>query len=61
MFVNQVRMKGISKLYAMGLSSGEFRRLMIPCMMFSLSYFNSTQPVLKTSYGTVNGVGHMWF
>lgn len=38
---------------------------MIPCIVFSLLYIlllgNITQPVQKTLYGLVNGVGHMWF
>lgn len=61
----QVRTKGEEKLKAKNLLWGKFKRLMIPCMAFSLLYimlFGSiTQPVHKTLYGLVNGVGHMWF
>ena len=61
----QVRTKGEEKLKAKNLLWGKFKRLMIPCMVFSLLYIllfgNITQPVQKTLYGLVNGVGHMWF
>ena len=61
----QVRAKGEEKLKAKNLLWGKFKRLMIPCMVFSLLYIllfgNITQPVHKTLYSLVNGVGHMWF
>lgn len=61
----QVRTKGDEKLKAKNLLWGKFKRLMIPCMVFSLLYIllfgNITQPIHKTLYGLVNGVGHMWF
>lgn len=61
----QVRTKGVEKLKAKNLLWGKFKRLMIPCMVFSLLYIllfgNITQPIHKTLYGLVNGVGHMWF
>lgn len=61
----QVRTKGEDKLKAKNLIWGKFKRLMIPCMVFSLLYIllfgNIMQPIQKTLYGLVNGVGHMWF
>ncbi len=61
----QVRTKGEEKLRAKNLLWGKFKRLMIPCMVFSLLYIllfgDITQPIQKTLYGLVNGVGHMWF
>ena len=61
----QVRTKGEEKLKAKNLLLGKFKRLMIPCMVFSLLYIllfgHITQPVQKTLYSLVNGVGHMWF
>ena len=61
----QVRTKGEEKLKAKNLLLGKFKRLMIPCMVFSLLYIllfgHITQPIQKTLYGLVNGVGHMWF
>ena len=61
----QVRTKGKEKLKAKNLLWGKFKRLMIPCMVFSLLYIlllgDITQPITKTFYGLVNGVGHMWF
>lgn len=65
MFGYQVRVKGESKLQAKDLFWGKFKRLMIPCMVFSLLYIllfgHITQPIQKTLYGLMNGVGHMWF
>ena len=53
------------KLQANALLWGKFKRLMIPCMAFSLLYIilfgNISQPIQKTMYGLLNGVGHMWF
>lgn len=61
----QVRTKGAEKLKAKNLLWGKFKRLMIPCMVFSMLYIllfgNITQPVYKTFYDLMNGVGHMWF
>lgn len=61
----QIRTRGGDKLNAKNLLWGKFKRLMIPCMVFSLLYIllfgNITQPIQKTLYGLVNGVGHMWF
>lgn len=61
----QVRTKGNEKLKAKNLLWGKFKRLMLPCMVFSLLYIllfgNITQPVQKTVYDLLNGVGHMWF
>lgn len=64
-FGYQVKTKGERKLQAKELFWGKFKRLMIPCMVFSLLYIlllgDITQPIQKTLYGMVNGVGHMWF
>lgn len=64
-FGYQVRVKGESKLQAKELFWGKFKRLMIPCIVFSLLYIvllgDNTQPIQKTLYGLMNGVGHMWF
>ena len=64
-FGYQVRVKGESKLQAKDLFWGKFKRLMIPSMVFSLLYIfllgNIEQPIYKTAYDLVNGVGHMWF
>ena len=61
----QVRTKGKEKLYAKNLLWGKFKRLMIPCMAFSLLYIllfqDIKQPVYMTAYNLINGVGHMWF
>lgn len=64
-FGYQVRVKGESKLQAKDLFWGKFKRLMMPCVVFSLLYIlllgDITQPIQKSLYGLVNGVGHMWF
>ena len=64
-FGYQVRIKGEKKLQAKDLFWGKFKRLMIPCMVFSLIYIllfgNIKQPIQVTLYGLLNGVGHMWF
>lgn len=64
-FGYQVRVKGEKKLQAKDLFWGKFKRLMIPCMVFSLIYIllfgNIKQPIQVTLYGLLNGVGHMWF
>lgn len=61
----QVRTKGVEKLNAKNLLWGKFKRLMIPCMVFSLLYIllfqNIRQPIYMTTYDLINGVGHMWF
>lgn len=61
----QVRTKGTSKLEAKNLLWGKFKRLMVPCMVFSLLYIllfqDIRQPIFKTAYDLINGVGHMWF
>ena len=64
-FGYQVRVKGESKLQAKNLFWGKFKRLIIPSMVFSLLYIlllgNIMQPIYKTAYDLLNGVGHMWF
>ena len=64
-FGYQVRTKGESKLEARSLFLGKFKRLIIPCMFFSLLYIllfgNIKQPIAKTLYDLVNGYAHMWF
>lgn len=61
----QVRTKGAEKLEAKNLLWGKFKRLMVPCMVFSLLYIllfqDIRQPIYKTAYDLINGVGHMWF
>lgn len=61
----QVRTKGANKLTAKNLMWGKFKRLMIPCVVFSFLYIflfgDITQPFYKTIYSLFNGVGHMWF
>ena len=64
-FGYQVRTRGDVTLEAKNLFVGKFKRLMIPCIVFSLLYiiiFNQiTQPITTTLYGLFNGVGHLWF
>lgn len=64
-FGYQVRTKGECKLEAKSFFWSKFKRLMIPSMFFSLLYImllkDIHQPVAKTFYDVVNGVGHMWF
>lgn len=64
-FGYQVRTKGEIKLQAKALFWGKFKRLMIPCMVFSLLYVllfgNIGQPIQNTLYDMLNGAGHMWF
>ena len=64
-FGYQVRTKGEAKLQAKVLFWGKFKRLMIPCVVFSLLYIlllsNIGQPIQKTLYDMLNGAGHMWF
>ena len=64
-FGYQVRIKGEKKLQAKELFWGKFKRLIIPSMVFSLLYIlllkDIQQPIYKTTYDLLNGVGHMWF
>ena len=64
-FGSQVRIKGEQKLMLKSLIGNKFKRLIVPCVIFSLLYIillqDITQPVAKTLYSVVNGVGHMWF
>lgn len=64
-FGYQVRTKGVSKLNAKDLFVGKLKRLMVPCMFFSLLYIilflDINQPIYKTMYEMVDGVAHMWF
>lgn len=61
----QVRTQGPKKLDARYLFLSKFKRLIIPCILFSLLYlimFDTVmQPIHKTIYDLLNGVGHMWF
>ena len=61
----QVRIKGEEKLRAKAFFWGKFKRLMIPCLVFSLLYIiifeEIKQPVISTAYDLLNGAGHMWF
>ena len=61
----QVRTRGEIKLEAKYLLLGKFKRLIIPSIVFGLIYIvllqDISQPILKTVYDVVNGVGHMWF
>ena len=64
-FGYQVRTKGESKLDAKALFGSKFKRLIIPSMFFSFLYIvllmDIKQPVVKTIWGIIEGVGHMWF
>ena len=64
-FGYQVRVKGVCKLEAKNLFWTKFKRLIIPCAFFSFLYillfYDITQPLYKTVYDVLNGVGHMWF
>lgn len=64
-FGYQVRTKGEEKLNAKKLFLAKFKRLIIPCALFSLLYIllfgDISQPLGQTLYGLINGVGHMWF
>lgn len=61
----QVRKKGGNTLDAKVLLWNKFKRLMVPCMVFSLLYIllykNINQPLHLLIYNLLNGVGHMWF
>jgi len=61
----QMRTKGRWKLGAKQLLWGKFKRLMIPCMLFSFLYIalfgNISQPIQYTLYGLISGYAHMWF
>lgn len=64
-FGYQVGLKGESKLNAKNLIFNKFKRLIIPSMFFSFLYIvfllDINQPIHKTLYEIVEGVGHMWF
>ena len=65
-FGYQVRTKGEVKLQSKILFWSKFKRLIIPSMVFSLLYVLlfqgiAQQPVGKTVFSIVEGVGHMWF
>lgn len=62
----QVRTKGESKLEIRSLCSNKFKRLMVPCMVFSLLYimlFRKPMDMAIPSLinGLISGTGHMWF
>ncbi len=61
----QVRMKGESILSAKPFFWKKTKRLIIPSIVFSVLYIvllgDISQPILKTLYSILNGVGHMWF
>ena len=61
----QVRMKGESILAAKPFFWKKIKRLIIPSIVFSVLYIvllgDISQPILKTLYSILNGVGHMWF
>lgn len=61
----QVRVKGESILSAKPFFGKKVKRLLIPSIVFSVLYIvllgDISQPILKTLYCIVNGVGHMWF
>ena len=61
----QVRIKGIIKLDFRIVFCGKFKRLIVPCVLFSLVYlvcfYDITQPIYKTVYSLIIGAGHMWF
>lgn len=64
-FGYQVRIKGDGVLRAKKLFISKFKRLIVPSMVFSLLYIllfkDITQPLYRTFYDVVKGVGHMWF
>ena len=61
----QVRLKGESTLSARPFFWKKIKRLIIPSIVFSILYIvlfgDISQPILKTLYSILNGVGHMWF
>lgn len=61
----QVRTKGEDKIRIAYLSKSKFKRLILPCVLFSFAYIclflDIRQPLLYTIYDVFNGVGHMWF
>lgn len=61
----QIRTKGVNTIQTKALFGGKFKRLMIPCIFFSLLYIilllDIEPPCLYILYDMVNGVGHMWF
>ena len=64
-FGYQVRTRGDDLLGIKSLFLSKFKRLIIPCILFSflyiLLYLDINQPVCNTLYDVFNGVGHMWF
>lgn len=64
-FGYQVRTRGENKLMGRSLLPSKIKRLILPCMIFSLLYIllygDITQPIYRTLYGLINGVAHMWF
>lgn len=61
----QVKMKGAKALSVKSVFVKKFKRLIIPSILFSFLYMllfkNINQPIIKTLYSIINGVGHMWF
>ena len=61
----QVRIKGETKLEIKSLLKNKVTRLLIPSFFFSFLYIlifqDITQPLHKTAYEVIRGVGHMWF
>lgn len=64
-FGSQVRIKGETVLSAKSIFVKKFKRLIIPSIIFSIAYLfifgNVNQPILRTIYQILCGVGHMWF
>lgn len=65
-FGYQVCKRGKDKLYFRNLFYSKFKRLMIPCMLFSAIYiFLFCDYTQMTSFELINGIlsgtGHMWF
>lgn len=64
-FGYQVRMRGESKLNAKVLLGSKFKRLIVPCVIFSFIYIllfrDFPHPSWRIFYDVFNGVGHMWF
>lgn len=61
----QVRKKGDCIINLKYLIPNKFKRLIVPCILFSIAYImlflDIKQPVNNTIYDLFNGVGHMWF
>lgn len=64
-FGYQVRTKGLVVLQPKTFFCKKIKRLIVPCMVFSLLYIlmfgNINQPISKTFYGMIGGTAHMWF